>query len=217
MFQSRAPEGRRPRRVVLVAGALLGGVLAAGCSGTDAPSSSGGNIVEGTGVITMVPKEDRDPAPELTGLSTHDEELRLSDFRGQVVVLNVWGSWCGPCRAEAPNLATVSDDMADQGVQFLGINTRDPDKRNAVAFDRGFGITYPSFYDPKGRLILEFPANTLSPQSIPSTLVLDPDGDIAVRALKPLTEEELRSMIDPVLEESDGAEPVTDASEEPGE
>jgi thiol-disulfide isomerase/thioredoxin len=175
---------------------------ACGAGGNDGSgTSNGGNIVQGSGAITHVPKEDRQPAPELSGLSTHDEPLELTDYRGDVVVLNVWGSWCGPCRAEAPNLAAVAEATADQGVRFLGINTRDSDKRNAQSFDEGFGITYPSFYDPKGRLILEFPKNTLSPQGIPSTIVLDRDGDIAVRALKPLTEEELWAMIEPVMAE----------------
>jgi thiol-disulfide isomerase/thioredoxin len=173
----------------------------AACSGGSSASSSGGNYVEGDGTIVHVPKEDRDPAPELTGVTTHDEPLNLADYRGQIVVLNVWGSWCGPCRAEAPNLVAVAEELADEGVQFIVINTRDPDPANARAFDENYGIDYPSFYDPKGKLILDFPANTLSPQGIPSTVVLDRDGDIAVRALKPLTEEELRAMIDPVIAE----------------
>lgn len=206
MIQSRVLPGRRSPRAAAIPAVLTAAALAlSGCSsGGDGGSSgvsSGGSFVEGTGAITHVPKEERRPAPELTGLSTHDEELNLADYRGQVVVLNVWGSWCGPCRAEAPNLAAVSEATADQGVQFLGINTRDFDQANAQSFDRGFGITYPSFYDPKGRMILDFPKNTLSPQGIPSTLVLDRDGDIAVRALKALTEDELWSMIEPVLAE----------------
>ncbi|MCE7080300.1 TlpA family protein disulfide reductase [Streptomyces sp. ST2-7A] len=172
------------------------------CSGESAGSSGGdSNIVEGTGMVTTVPQGERTRAPDLTGESTHGDPLALADYRGQVVVLNVWGSWCAPCRAEAPNLATVAADTEDRGVQFIGINTRDLEAANALAFDRTYGIEYPSFFDPKGNLILEFPRNTLPPQGIPSTLVIDRDGGIAVRALKALTEEELRDILEPVIAE----------------
>lgn len=204
MIESRALARRRTRPAALAAAVAAAALALAGCTsgeGGAAGTSSGGNYVEGTGVITHVPVEDRRPAPELTGSSTHDEPLDLADYAGEVVVLNVWGSWCAPCRAEAPNLAAVAEATADQGVQFLGINTRDFDQRTARSFDDEFGITYPSFYDPKGRLMLEFPKNTLAPQAIPSTLVLDREGRIAVRALKPLTEEELWGMIEPVMAE----------------
>jgi thiol-disulfide isomerase/thioredoxin len=116
-------------------------------------------------------------------------------------VLNIWGSWCAPCRAEAPNLVKVAEETADQGVQFLGINTRDNVADNARAFERTFGVEYPSLFDPYGRLILEFPAGSLNPQAIPTTLIIDRDGDIAVRALKPLTEGELRDALEPVMAE----------------
>ncbi|GAA4660498.1 hypothetical protein GCM10023347_10040 [Streptomyces chumphonensis] len=164
-------------------------------------SGDAAGYVAGTGQITEVPEGKRVAAPDLAGEGVHGKELKLSDHRGEVVVLNVWGSWCPPCRGEAPNFAKVSEDLADEGVQFLGINTRDLDVANAQAFDRTYGIEYPSFYDPSGKLILKFPKGNLNPKAIPSTLVLDREGRIAVRALKPLTEEELREIIEPVMAE----------------
>ncbi|MDB1087900.1 TlpA disulfide reductase family protein [Streptomyces sp. ACA25] len=203
MIESRVPRRRGTRRLTsALAGAAAAALVLTGCGGEQAgPSGGGSNIVQGTGVVTEVPAGERQPAPELTGEGTHDEELALSDYRGQVVVLNVWGSWCAPCIAEAPHLAKVAADTADQDVQFLGINTRDRQKINAQKFDERHGIDYPSFFDPTGRLILEFPRGTLSPQAIPTTLILDREGNIAVRALKALTEDELRRALDPVLAE----------------
>ena len=193
---------RLHRRTLAAAAAAVAGALALTACGEDA-TSSGGNtqFVSGTGQLTVVKASDRLAAPDISGETTDGEELALADYRGKVVVLNVWGSWCAPCRAEAPNLRKVSEDTADRGVQFVGINTRDLDVANAQAFDRGFNIEYPSLYDPSGKLILKFPENSLSPQAIPSTLILDREGRIAVRALKPLAEEELRKALEPVIEE----------------
>ncbi|GAA2660978.1 TlpA disulfide reductase family protein [Streptomyces aculeolatus] len=193
---------RLHRRTLAAAAAAVAGALALTACGEDA-TSSGGNtqFVSGTGQLTVVKASDRLAAPDISGETTDGEELALADYRGKVVVLNVWGSWCAPCRAEAPNLRKVSEDTADRGVQFVGINTRDLDVANAQAFDRGFKIEYPSLYDPSGKLILKFPENSLSPQAIPSTLILDREGRIAVRALKPLSEEELRKALEPVIEE----------------
>lgn len=193
---------RLHRRTLAAAAAAVAGALALTACGEDA-TSSGGNtqFVSGTGQLTVVKASDRLAAPDISGETTDGEELALADYRGKVVVLNVWGSWCAPCRAEAPNLRKVAEDTADRGVQFVGINTRDLDVANAQAFDRTFEIEYPSLYDPNGKLILKFPENSLSPQAIPSTLILDREGKIAVRALKPLSEKELRKALEPVIEE----------------
>ncbi|WP_407560405.1 TlpA family protein disulfide reductase [Streptomyces sp. 184] len=194
---------RLHRRTLAAAAAVAAGTLAlTACSGDDA-TSSGGNtqFVSGTGRLNVVKASERMAAPDISGETTDGDELALADYRGKVVVLNVWGSWCAPCRAEAPNLRKVAEDTADRDVQFVGINTRDLDVANAQAFDRSFDIEYPSLYDPSGKLILKFPKNSLSPQAIPSTLILDREGKIAVRALKPLSEKELRKALEPVIEE----------------
>ncbi|WP_431982555.1 TlpA family protein disulfide reductase [Streptomyces qinglanensis] len=198
MSQIRAS---RRRTVLLAAGFAAGALLLSACGEEQTGSSSGDTkFVQGTGEITEVPKSRRSSVPDLVGPSVDGKELKLSDFKGKVVVLNVWGSWCSPCRAEAPNLAKVARDTEDQGVRFVGINTRDLDKANAKAFERNYDVDYPSFYDPSGKLILKFPKNTLSPQAIPSTLILDKDGKVAVRALKELSEKELRSALDPLID-----------------
>ncbi len=144
---------------------------------------------------------ERHDAPELSGKTVDGGQLDVDDYRGKVVVLNVWGSWCGPCRAEAKNFEKVYQDTRDQGVQFVGINTRDTSTTAALRFEKEQGVTYPSLYDPSGKLMLRFEKGTLNPQAIPSTLVIDRDGKIAARALQALSEEKLRKMLDPVLAE----------------
>lgn len=202
MIQSRAPRRRTGRHVGLLA--VVGALLVTACSGQQAgPSGGGSNIVQGTGEITQVPVDERQPAPDISGETTYGDDLALSDFRGEVVVLNVWGSWCSPCRVEAPTLVKVAEDTADQGVQFLGINTRDLKKSRAQGFDRTYGVKYPSLFDPSGKHILAFPKGSLNPQSIPSTLIIDREGRIAARALKAVTEDELRAALDPVIAEGE--------------
>ncbi|MFI8854922.1 TlpA family protein disulfide reductase [Streptomyces sp. NPDC053499] len=198
MSQTRASRRRTP---LLAAGFAAAALLLSACGGQQTGSSSGDTkFVQGTGDITKVAKGKRSSVPDLSGPSVDGKKLELSDYQGKIVVLNVWGSWCSPCRAEAPNLAKVARDTEDKGVQFLGINTRDLDKANAKAFERNYEVGYPSFYDPSGKLILKFPKNTLSPQAIPSTLILDREGKVAVRALKPLSEKELRSALAPLID-----------------
>ncbi|UED84924.1 TlpA family protein disulfide reductase [Streptomyces profundus] len=190
-------------RVVKGAVAVVGLLALTACSGESAgPSGGDSNIVQGTGQVTTVPVEDREPLPELSGETLDGDELSVSDYRGQVLVLNVWGAWCAPCIAEAKNLVAVAEDTADQGVQFVGINTRDPSAENARAFEDTHEVPYPSLYDPDGRMLLQFPTGSLNPQAVPSTLIVDREGRIAVRLLKAVTEQELREALDPVIAES---------------
>jgi thiol-disulfide isomerase/thioredoxin len=189
-----------------IAGVAVGALVLTACSGDQTGDSGNGtNFVTGTGQITVVAAGDRDQAPDLSGETLEGEPVSLSDYRGQIVVLNVWGSWCAPCRAEAPHLVTVAEEMAPEGVQFLGINTRDASKETALAFERTFEVEYPSLWDPDGRLLLEFPDGTLNPQLIPSTLVIDREGRIAARALTDLGEDELRDLVRSVLDDDAAA------------
>lgn len=189
-------------RAVLSVGSAVAVLLLSGC-GSGGTSGGGGNtnFVTGTDGISTVAKGERVAAPDLSGRTVAGEDLDVADFRGRVVVLNVWGSWCNPCRAEAKYFAKVSEEHADQGVQFVGINTRDTNTGAALAFEEDFGITYPSLYDPTGKLLLRFEKGTLNPQAIPSTLVLDRDGKVAARSLTALSEERLLKMLEPVVAE----------------
>ncbi|MFG1808656.1 TlpA family protein disulfide reductase [Streptomyces sp. NPDC049040] len=202
MSPTRAARRRTPRSAAALAGAAVAALTLTACSSSSSGSSSGSsNFVSGSGRITVVEPAERKAAPELSGKTVSGAQDSLAAYKGKVVVVNIWGSWCSPCRAEAPNLAKVAAADAPKGVQFLGINTRDLDASNAVQFDKRFGITYPSLFDPYGKLILRFPKGSLNPQSLPATLVIDRQGRIAARALKPLGEYDLNKLIDPIVAE----------------
>jgi thiol-disulfide isomerase/thioredoxin len=189
-------------RAPLTAGAAVAALLVTAC-GSGGTSGGGGNtnFVTGTDGIATAAKGERAPAPDLSGKTVAGKTLDVADYKGKVVVLNVWGSWCNPCRAEAKYFAKVSKEYAGKGVQFVGINTRDTNLKSAAAFEEDFGISYPSLYDPTGKLMLRFERGTLNPQTVPSTLVLDRDGKIAARSLSALSEERLLKMLKPVVAE----------------
>ncbi|MBI4901882.1 MAG: TlpA family protein disulfide reductase [Actinobacteria bacterium] len=160
--------------------ALLVVVLLAGC-GT---AQSGRGFVSGDGSYTTVPPAQRKAAPALKGTTVDGGTFDPSTLTGKVVVINVWGSWCAPCRKEAADLQAAATQTSGKAV-FVGVNTRDLDPAPAQAFQRAFGVTYPSLYDPTGALLLGF--TDLPPNAIPSTLVLDAKGRVAARIVGPTT------------------------------
>ncbi|MFE7597580.1 TlpA family protein disulfide reductase [Streptomyces sp. NPDC057494] len=196
---------RAPRRTLLAVGVLTAALALSACSSDNNGKSGGGgntNFVTNTGGVSTVAKGERTAPNDIVGETLDGKRLDVADLKGKVVVLNAWGSWCGPCRAEAPHFAKVAKDLKGQGVEFVGLNTRDPNKQPAIAFEEDYGVPYPSLYDPQGKLILfGFPKGTLNPQAIPSTVVLDKEGKIAARSLMALDEKKLRSMIEPLLKE----------------
>lgn len=200
---SSAPSRLRRRVTAAAAAGVL--ALAAGCGsdgGTEPPSGSGQNaqwFVAGDGSITVLAASEREPAPDVSGQTLDGGTFSLADHEGDVVVLNVWASWCAPCRAESPGLERVWQSTRSQGVQFVGVNVKDSEA-SARAFVRRFDLTYPSIYDQPGRVPLAF-GGTLPPAAIPSTLVLDRQGRVAARALGGLTERELRRVVERVAQE----------------
>ncbi|MGW3648979.1 TlpA family protein disulfide reductase [Streptomyces sp. NPDC000878] len=203
-LSSNRPRGHVSSRRAMALTATVAAsafVLTACGSGGTSGGSGDTNFVTGTDGIATVAKGERVAAPDLSGPTIDGKQLDVADYKGKVVVINVWGSWCGPCRLEAKNFVAVSADLKDQGVQFVGINTRDTSTGPAVAFEKQYGVTYPSLYDPTGKLMLRFKKGTLNPQAIPSTLILDRQGKIAARTLQALSEDNLRKMLKPVLAE----------------
>ena len=152
------------------------------------------------GRVTVYPARSRPQGPELRGQTLAGDQLALADLRGKVVVVNVWGSWCQPCRKEAPDLARAARETAPRGVRFVGIVTRD-NPTAADAFGRNFNIPYPSLIDDDGRLIVEF-AGVIPASAVPSTVVIDRKGDIAARVVGIVTYTTLRGLIDDVLAET---------------
>lgn len=164
------PRRVRVRTAVLAGSALTAAV--AGCvyaavgtvaaDGSRAEAAAGPATAIRAAVGTaadakVIDPADRPAAPALTGDDLDGKRVTLDGLRGHVVVLNVWGSWCGPCRAEADDLARIDRQTRDQGVRFLGINTRDPERAAARSFVSAHGIGFPSLHDPTGELLLRFP------------------------------------------------------------
>jgi thiol-disulfide isomerase/thioredoxin len=189
--------GRRLSRPVTAAvcSTLLAGLLA-GCS-HDVGSSGDQGYVAGKGIITTLAVSDRRRPGTVSGATLEGRRTSLADYRGKVVVVNVWGSWCPPCRAEAPMLAAAARDLGRKGVVFLGINSRNPERAGPLAFQRRYKVPYQSIYDPDGRSLLAF-HGTLSPNSIPSTVVVDRQGRVAASAIGEVTRTTLYDLVDEV-------------------
>ena len=202
----RPPRSARPTTPAALLRAVVAGVLLvvlAGCSTTGADEGTRSAGQEGyvgvRGNLTQIAPADRVELPTVSGTSLDGEPLSTADFSGRVVVVNVWGSWCAPCRAEAPALQRASEATRGRA-QFVGITTRDNDPAQARAFVRAFGIGYPSIYDPDGKALLQF-AGTLPPSAIPSTLIIDEQGRLAARVLGEISELTLVTMVDEVAAE----------------
>ena len=144
--------------------------------------------------LTLYPGDDGIPLPDIDGKTITGETLSLEDLRGHVVVLNVWGSWCAPCRAEAPDLAEISNETAPRGVRFVGIDVRD-NPAAGRAFEREFGITFPSFDDQNGLVLASF-TGIVPVSAVPSTLVIDRNGIIRGRNIGRVDATTLRGLIE---------------------
>jgi thiol-disulfide isomerase/thioredoxin len=178
------------RRIIAGALALLAGTaVLTGCAvGKDAvvQGSDFSFVSPGGKLEIFYPENQRQVLPNLSGdsLEQENKQIHVSDFPGKVVVLNIWGQWCGPCRDEAPELSTVFDQTKAEGVQLVGIDVRD-ERSAALDFVHDNQISYPSIFDPAGRSLL---ALTGYPRSVvPSTIVLDRQHRVAAVYLERVT------------------------------
>ena len=194
----------RKLTAVVAVGALSLGVSAcstdANSIAAQAKSGDGKGFISGDGSIERVALDQRSAPLTLSGTTLQGTSWRVADALDKVLVLNVWGTWCGPCVAESPHLQQVWSEVSAAGkpVQFMGINYRDS-VETAAAFLRANKITYPSLEDDGGRTLLALRGKA---NATPTTLILDRRGRIAARVSGPVTVTTLTGLVDDVLGES---------------
>ena len=183
----------------------VGSLIAACGTGSDAVATGGTFDFVSPGGKTQIfydPPQSRGIIGALSGpdLMVDGKTTAVSDYPGKVVVLNLWGQWCGPCRAEAPQLEKVSAATRDSGVRFIGIDVRDPQKQAARDFVIDAKVSYPSIWDPEMRTVIalggHYPTSV-----IPSTLVLDRKHRVAAVFLQALLAEDLQPVVERVAAE----------------
>lgn len=202
-------RGRRVRAAALSATALVAALLLSACSegGNDLASQwregSDKGYIAGDGTSLSIAPADRTEPIEFSGTTENGETFGSADTLGSVVVVNFWYAGCAPCRAEAPDLVAAYEKYTSEGVQFLGVNTRD-EVAQARQFSETFGITYPSIMDnPGGRTVQRAFAGQIPLTAVPTTLILDTEGRVAHRVLGRIAgESQLATLIDETLAEA---------------
>lgn len=144
-------------------------------------------------------ESERAPLPDIAGdsLMEEGEQISLSDFEGEVVILNAWGQWCAPCRSEADDLQRVQEEIAPLGGTVLGINVKDYSREIAQDFVTDNGLTYPSIYDPPFRSAAHL--GGVPSSVIPTTIILDREHRPAAVFLKEVTDQELLDVALPLI------------------
>ena len=179
---------------------LAAAALVAGCATGDDAVAQGGTfefVAPGgkTDILYDPPSSRGIPGP-LSGpdLMDTNRTISLDDFAGQVVVINIWGQWCGPCRAEVAELQKVYDVTRGDGVALLGIDVRDNDVQAPRDFVIDRKVSYPSIYDPAMRTMIAF-GGKYPTTVIPSTVVLDREHRVAAVFLRELLAEDLLPLL----------------------
>jgi thiol-disulfide isomerase/thioredoxin len=165
---------------VLLAGAIAATLLTSGTGKAD------GNTVE-------YQAGHRPLAPDLAGTSLTGTPVKLSGYRGKTVVLNFWGSWCSPCRGEAPTLAVLDQQYGPKGVAFLGDDVGDT-PANALAFTRSVGVAYPSIND-QGYSVVQQLSRVVPVSDTPTTVVIDKTGHVAAMVIGAINYGEMTTLL----------------------
>lgn len=186
---------------MMAALALTGALMLTGCSGASASGGAFSFVSPGGQTELSYPIDLRKPIGNLSGPDlVADGTVSVSDSPGKVVVLNFWGSWCAPCRAEAGDLNAAAAALSGPGVQFLGVDVRDT-RDGGRDFHSTFNVTYPSIFDPTMQTLLSLRGYPAS--AIPSTMVLDRSHRVAHIWLRRVTADELIAAIGPIAAEAD--------------
>lgn len=202
-----ASRWRRIAGVFFLAATLSLGATACSGEGDDLSAQwnegSEKGYVAGDGATTSIAEGSRGEAVEFSGEAEDGSTITSAELAGSVAVINFWYAGCAPCRAEAPELAAVDAEYRNQGVIFLGVNTRDQ-VAQAEQFAKQFGIEYPSIMDVAGgRAVQQAFAGEIPLNAVPTTLILDTQGRVAHRVVGQLAgASQLRTLLDETLAES---------------
>jgi thiol-disulfide isomerase/thioredoxin len=179
------------RRTVVTVTAVVA-VLLAGALAVTLLTSGKGNTANATNTVEY-PAGHRPLAPDFSGPSLTGATIKLSSYRGKTVVLNFWGSWCPPCRDEAPTLAVLDEQYGSKGAAFLGDDVGDTPV-NALAFTHSVGITYPSINDP-GYAVVQRLSQVVPVSDTPTTVVIDKTGHVAAMVIGAVTYGEMTTLL----------------------
>ncbi len=174
--------------VAAVVAALLAGALVVTLTQGSGKAADAGYV--------FYPASQRHLVPDFTATSLTGTAITFGSYRGKVVVVNFWGSWCDPCRQEAPTLAVVAEQYRSKGVSFLGVDVGDTPE-NALAFTRSVGITYPSVNDSGYAVTQDF-SQVVPISSTPTTIVVDRTGHVAGYIYGPATYSALSTLLSDV-------------------
>jgi thiol-disulfide isomerase/thioredoxin len=158
------------------------------------------NYIAGDGTVTEFALGSRPKAADWSGVTESGEALSSTQLEGVITVMNFWYAGCAPCRIEMPELIQLQTEFLPEGVQFIGVNVRDS-AETSLAFARRIGMNFPSVMDAKtGSVVLGF-TGVVTPQAVPTTLVIDAEGNVSARVLGRIEKGILTTLVKTVIEE----------------
>ena len=158
------------------------------------------NYIAGDGTVTEFALGSRPQAASWSGITESGEAISSTQLEGVITVMNFWYAGCAPCRIEMPELIDLQTEFLPEGVQFIGVNVRDS-AETSLAFARKIGMNFPSVMDAKtGSVVLGF-TGVVTPQAVPTTLVIDAEGNISARVLGRIDKGILTTLVETVIEE----------------
>jgi thiol-disulfide isomerase/thioredoxin len=158
------------------------------------------NYIAGDGTVTEFALGSRPKAADWSGVSESGDSLSSNQLAGVITVINFWYAGCAPCRVEMPELIKLQDQFLGDEVQFIGVNVRDTSE-TALAFARQINLNFPSVMDAKtGSVVLAF-TGVVTPQAVPTTLVIDSEGNVSARVLGRIDKGILEELIKTVISE----------------
>ena len=192
-------------RKLLTALVIAGFLLAtSGCANDSLAeqfrSGDNKNYIAGDGTVTEFALGSRPKAATWSGVTESGEQISSEQLTGVITIMNFWYAGCAPCRIEMPELIELQDEFLSDGVQFIGVNVRDS-AETSLAFARKINMNFPSVMDAKtGSVVLGF-TGVVTPQAVPTTLVIDAEGNVSARVLGRIDKSILKALIVTTIKE----------------